>query len=125
MKSSLIIIITAIVSSLVTIKIVKDISDTRIEKLISQINEVKNENDLLYKKLDIIRSNFEEVKKYKKPIITKNSKNKTKNQKVQTEEVYVVEGMEKFEKVMDSIKSTLPNRTGQDLINSLKIKTEL
>ena len=33
--------------------------------------------------------------------------------------------MEKFEKVMDSINSTLPNRTGQDLINSLKMKTEI
>ena len=96
----------------------------KIDNLKNQIDLLQKENDTLYMKLDVITKTFDEVK----PIKEYGNSKHTGKVKVITKIVEVkkqMTGMEKFEKVMDSIKTTLPNRTGQDLINSLKMKTEL
>lgn len=96
----------------------------KIEDLTNQIDVLQRENDTLYMRLELITKTFDEVKpkkKYDTPKTTPKVKVITKIIEVNKE----MTGMEKFEKVMDSIKTTLPNRTGQDLINSLKMKTEI
>lgn len=96
----------------------------KIEDLTNQIDVLQRENDTLYMRLELITKTFDEVKPKKKYDTQKT----TPKVKVITKIIEVnkeMTGMEKFEKVMDSIKTTLPNRTGQDLINSLKMKTEI
>lgn len=96
----------------------------KIENLTNQVNILTKENDTLYTKLELITKTFDDVKSKKNYYVPKNKE----NVKVITKIIEVnkeITGMEKFEKVMDSIKTTLPNRTGQDLINSLKMKTEI
>lgn len=95
-----------------------------IESLTNKISDLKKENDTLYMKLELITKTFEDLKPKKNHYVSQNKE----KVKVITKIVEIkreITGMEKFEKVMDSIKTTLPNRTGQDLINSLKMKTEI
>lgn len=94
-----------------------------IENLNSQIDELRKQNDTLYGRLELVSSTFEEIKTKKPYRVKKNTNVKVITKVVEVEKP--ISGMEKFEKVMDSINSTLPNRTGQDLINSLKMKTEI
>lgn len=94
-----------------------------IENLNSQIDELRKQNDTLYGRLELVSSAFEEIKTKKPYRVKKNTNVKVITKVVEVEKP--ISGMEKFEKVMDSINSTLPNRTGQDLINSLKMKTEI
>jgi predicted RNase H-like nuclease (RuvC/YqgF family) len=92
------------------------------------IERLENENSSLNKKLGMIEKNFEDfVKKREKNKVkyihgSKNKKNKLVVEK-QLEEV--TKDIDDFEKKMDSIKTILPNRTGDELINSLKLKTSL
>lgn len=95
-----------------------------IDRLNHQLDEIKRQNDTLYSRLELVSKTYDEVKP--KKITSRKSRAETSTEKNHVVEIEKpISGMQKFEKVMDSIKSTLPNRTGQDLINSLKIKTEI
>lgn len=94
-----------------------------IQKMTEQLETIQKENDTLYMKLNLITTKYDEVRKNRNVNLTGHIKVKNKTKDIV--HVHEISGMQKFEMVMDSIKNTLPNRTGQDLINSLKIKTEL
>jgi ATP phosphoribosyltransferase len=94
-----------------------------IQKMTEQLELIQRDNDTLYMKLNLITTKYDEVRK-NRPVNIKGY-TKVKNKIKDIVHVHEISGMQKFEMVMDSIKNTLPNRTGQDLINSLKIKTEL
>jgi predicted RNase H-like nuclease (RuvC/YqgF family) len=92
------------------------------------IERLENENSGLNKKIGMIEKNFEvfvnkrEKNKVKYIYEPKNKKNKLIVEK-QLEQVN--KDIDEFEKNMDSIKTVLPNRSGDELINSLKLKTSL
>lgn len=125
MKNFIIYFIVGLISTFITYKFVENIYIEKIDRLTNQVQVLETDNNLLYKKIELIRSNFEEVRSNKKPVILKKNKKVNNKKQESVKKVYVVEGMDKFERIMDSINSTLPNRTGQDLINSLKLKTEI
>lgn len=100
-----------------------------------KLNKLENENKILieenknlYQKIFLIESSFDKFMEKGNLRTTKRGKSTPKIKKVSshTEElVKIKKEIVDLDKTMDSIKHTLPNRTGQDLINSLKIKTEI
>lgn len=99
----------------------------KVENLNLTIVTLESENIDLRNKIDLMENNFENF-------IKKRNNNvkvvyKTKEKKITIPVVKQLEQVNKdideLEKNMDSIKSILPNRKGQDLINSLKLKTDL
>lgn len=99
----------------------------KVENLNETIVTLQTENIDLKNKINLMENNFENF-------IKKRNNNvkvvyKTKEKKVQVPaEVELKEvnrDIQDLEKSMDSIKSLLPNRKGQELINSLKLKTSL
>lgn len=119
-KTILLLLIIAILATFFTLR---NNYMLRIEELNSKLDSIQKENDSLYSKLDVIKSKFDEIRPSKTNRYKKDSQSKVVVIEKATENSQT--GMEKFELIMDSIQSTLPNRTGQDLINSLKIKTEI
>ncbi len=98
-----------------------------VENLNNTIVTLESENVNLKNKIGLMEKNFENF-------IKKRNNNvkvvyKTKEKKVQVPaEVELKEvnrDIQDLEKSMDSIKSLLPNRKGQELINSLKLKTSI
>ena len=98
-----------------------------VENLNNTIVTLESENIDLRNKIDLMEKNFENF-------IKKRNNNvkvvyKTKEKKITIPVVKQLEQVNKdideLEKNMDSIKGILPNRKGQDLINSLKLKTDL
>lgn len=98
-----------------------------VENLNNTIVTLESENVDLKNKIGLMEKNFENF-------IKKRNNNvkvvyKTKEKKVQVPaEVELKEvnrDIQDLEKSMDSIKSLLPNRKGQELINSLKLKTSI
>lgn len=99
----------------------------KVENLNETIVTLQTENIDLKNKINLMENNFENF-------IKKRNNNikvvyKTKEKKVQVPaEVELKEvnrDIQDLEKSMDSIKSLLPNRKGQELINSLKLKTSI
>ncbi len=99
----------------------------KVENLNLTIVTLESENVDLRNKIDLMEKNFENF-------IKKRNNNvkvvyKTKEKKITIPVVKQLEQVNKdideLEKNMDSIKGILPNRKGQDLINSLKLKTDL
>lgn len=117
-----------IITILVTFFIFFIYHNYKVSDMETTIKRLENENSNLNKKLGMIEKNFEDfVKKRKKNKVKyiyepKNKKNKFIVEK-QLEQVN--KDIDEFEKNMDSIKTILPNRTGDELINSLKLKTSL
>jgi predicted RNase H-like nuclease (RuvC/YqgF family) len=92
------------------------------------IERLQNENSSLNKKIGMIEKNFEDfVKKREKNKVKYVYEPKNKKNKLVVEKhlEQVNKDIDEFEKNMDSIKTILPNRTGDELINSLKLKTSL
>lgn len=121
-------VIGYIITILVTFFIFFIYHNYKVSDMETTIERLENENSSLNKKLGMIEKNFEDfVKKREKNKVkyihgSKNKKNKLVVEK-QLEEVN--KDIDDFEKNMDSIKTILPNRTGDELINSLKLKTSL
>jgi hypothetical protein len=101
-----------------------------------EINKLKLENESLivetfslYKKINLIESSFDsfmskggyKIENRRKEVINP----KKVKIKPDQELMAIKKDIVKLDKTLDSIKMTLPNRTGQDLINSLKLKTEI
>ena len=98
-----------------------------VENLNNTIVTLESENVNLKNKIGLMEKNFENF-------IKKRNNNvkvvyKTKEKKITIPVVKQLEQVNKdideLEKNMDSIKGILPNRKGEDLINSLKLKTDL
>lgn len=101
----------------------------KIEEIQIQNELLIKENESLYNKISLIENSFDKFmdKGNLRPSRRTNPKPKIKVSKDETvrELVKIKKEIVDLDKTMDSIKQTLPNRTGQDLINSLKMKTEL
>jgi Tfp pilus assembly protein PilN len=102
---------------------------SKIEEIQIQNELLIKENESLYNKISLIESSFDKFmdKGNLRPSRRTSPKPKIKVSKDETvkELVKIKKEIVDLDKTMDSIKQTLPNRTGQDLINSLKMKTEL
>lgn len=99
----------------------------KVENLNLTIVTLESENIDLRKKIDLMEKNFENFIKKRNNNVKVVYKTKEKQIKVPVVEQLkeVNKDIDELEKNMDSIKSILPNRKGQDLINSLKLKTDL
>jgi hypothetical protein len=87
------------------------------------------ENKSLYLKINLIENSFDKFMdkgEYRKP---RNVANKVTTHESKPDVKQELKTIKKdiltLDKTLDSIKTTLPNRTGQDLINSLRLKTEI
>lgn len=102
---------------------------SKIEEIQIQNELLIKENESLYSKISLIENSFDKFmdKGNLRPSKRSSPKPKIKPSKDETvkELVKIKKEIVDLDKTMDSIKQTLPNRTGQDLINSLKMKTEL
>lgn len=102
---------------------------SKIEEIQIQNELLIKENESLYNKISLIENSFDKFmdKGNLRPSRRRNPNPKIKVSKDETvkELVKIKKEIVDLDKTMDSIKQTLPNRTGQDLINSLKMKTEL
>lgn len=102
---------------------------TQINKLSLENEILITENKSLYDKIKVIESSFDKF--MNKGVIKNNKKSKTTNNRKKivdnskNELIQIKQEISSLDKTLDSIKHTLPNRTGQDLINSLKLKTSL
>lgn len=98
-----------------------------VDHLNDTIVVIENENVDLKHKIGLMEKNFENFVKKRNNNVKVVYKTKEKQIKVpvvkQLEQVN--KDIDEFEKNMDSIKTMLPNRKGQDLINSLRLKTEI
>jgi hypothetical protein len=87
------------------------------------------ENKSLYLKINLIETSFDrfmEKGEYRKPkSINKKVVTHVSKPDVKQELKTIKKDILTLDKTLDSIKTTLPNRTGQDLINSLRLKTEI
>ena len=116
-----------IITTIVILALFLGYHEYKVENLNLTIVTLESENIDLRNKIDLMENNFENF-------IKKRNNNvkvvyKTKEKKIAVPVVKQLEQVNKdideLEKNMDSIKGILPNRKGQDLINSLKLKTDL
>lgn len=98
-----------------------------VENLTNTIEILENENDGLKNKIGLMEKNFENfIKKRNNNVkVVYNTKEKKITVPVVNQLAQVNKDIDELEKNIDSIKNILPNRKGQDLINSLKLKTDL
>lgn len=98
-----------------------------VENLNNTIVTLESENVDLKNKIGLMEKNFENFIKKRNNNVKVVYKTKEKKIKVPVVEQLkqVNKDIDELEKNMDSIKGILPNRKGQDLINSLKLKTDL
>jgi len=105
------------------------IYEKKIEILEMKNKEMELQNRSLYEKITMIEDSFDSFMRkgdFKRNKSNKNSITHSKKGKSSYQELITIKkDIIKLDNTLDSIKTTLPNRTGQDLINSLKLKTEI
>lgn len=105
------------------------INNREITKLKLENEDLKIQNNSLLGKITLIENSFDKFmdkRSFKRGAVSKkryNSSNKTTSSK--DELATIKKDILTLDNTLDSIRTTLPNRTGQDLINSLKLKTEI